>query len=72
MDHHFEDSHQRKAEHEMYADAIAARTLDLIHDGALEVDEDGFEVRPDDMYEAIALQTYYMQPLLQDSEQLLY
>lgn len=53
-----------KAEHEMYADAIAERTRDLIHDGALEIDEDGFEVRPDDMYYALAAQTYYLQPIL--------
>ena len=56
----------------MYADAISMRTEDLIHNGALEVDDDGFEVRPDDLYEAIATQTFYLQPLLLDSQEMLY
>jgi len=72
MNHHFEDSHQRKAEHELYSQAIAERVVDLIHLGIDEEDEDGFQARPDDMYLALAQQSYYLQPLLAGTEQLLY
>ena len=72
MDHHFEASHQRKADHEHFADSISARTRDLIHEGIKFIDEDGFEVIPEDMYRALAEQTYFLQPMIQDTEALLY
>jgi hypothetical protein len=36
------------------------------------MDEDGFEFYPDDMYRAIGEQTYFLQPMIMDTEQLLY
>ena len=60
MDHHFEDSHLIKAQHEMYADAIADRTDDLIHSGAIDLDENGEEIVPEDLPVAIATQMYYL------------
>ena len=53
--HHFEDSHALKAEHEHYASSIAATITDLIHVGVHDMGEDFEELDDDEMMEMIAM-----------------
>ena len=70
--HHQEDSHQRKAEHEHYAESIAATVSDLIHTGAHEMGEDFEDMTADELMEIIAEQTFYMHHEFDYTNQLLH
>ena len=58
---HFEDSHQRRAEHDHYAEGLSKEVLDLIHMGAVNEGEEFEDLTADDLREAIGYQTFYMQ-----------
>ena len=70
--HHYEDSHRRRAEHDHYTQAIADSIEDLIHTGVLlEEGEDFSSINREELLETIALQNYYLHPLLTDTGNLL-
>ena len=71
MSHHFEDSHARRAEHDQYASAISATITDLIHDGVVVDGEDFWEMEPDELLDSLAIEMFYMQPLLDDTHSFL-
>ena len=53
--HHFEDSHARKAEHDHYSETLANTVQDLIHMGAIESGEEFDELSGDDLRTNIAV-----------------
>lgn len=55
MSHHFEDSHQRRAEHDHYAHDLADRVGDFIHFGAVEQGEDWENMDLEELIETIAI-----------------
>ena len=69
---HFEDSHNMKAEHEHYAESMAATISDLIHIGAHDMGEDFEEMETEDMLMTIAEQNFYMQQTFEYTHALLY
>jgi len=56
MNHHFEDSHARRAEHDHYAESISAMISDLIHDGAEEMGEEFDDMTAEGLREVLAVQ----------------
>ena len=70
--HHFEDSHAMRAEHDHYARSKADTIADLIHIGAHDLGEDFEEMDTDDLLETIAIQTFYMHRMFEYTHGLLY
>ena len=67
--HHFEDSHARKAEREHYALSIADTVTDLIHDQSDE--EDFLDLATEEALEVVASQVFYLQYRLADTHNML-
>ena len=53
--HHFEDSHAQRVEHDHYASSIAATISDLIHIGAHDMGEDFDDMDIDELLETVAM-----------------
>lgn len=53
--HHMEDSHNKKAEYEHYAESIAATVSDLIHIGVEEMGEEFEDMEEDELLDMIAI-----------------
>ena len=69
--HHFEDSHAMRAEHDHYGSSIAATISDLIHMGAVQTGEEFADMDTEEMVETVAIQTYYLQTHLDYTHELL-
>ena len=47
--HHFEDSHRKRAEHDHYAEGLSETVIDLIHMGAVDEGEDFEDLSAEDL-----------------------
>jgi len=66
--HHFQDSHEKKAEHQHFADTIASKVNDLIHDRKSDQGVDPHSLNTDELREAIGRQDTTLQESIQTAD----